>query len=404
MRSFPLRLITPSSGVTSPSTTRTSVDLPAPFGPSKVKIFPGLSSSDTSERTRRYQKKPRHFPGNQTCHVNFSLAVVMKCYNITLLIFITMIGRIMLHKKTLLFAALSAALWGGATQAADAAVVASLKPVGFIASAIADGVTETQVLLPDGASEHDYSLRPSDVKRLQNADLVVWVGPEMEAFMQKPVSKLPEAKQVTIAQLEDVKPLLMKSIHDDDDDHDHAEKSDEDHHHGDFNMHLWLSPEIARATAVAIHGKLVELMPQSRAKLDANLKDFEAQLASTETQVGNELAPLKGKGYFVFHDAYGYFEKQFGLTPLGHFTVNPEIQPGAQRLHEIRTQLVEQKATCVFAEPQFRPAVVESVARGTSVRMGTLDPPGTNIKLGKTSYSEFLNQLANQYASCLKGD
>ena len=319
-----------------------------------------------------------------------------------------MIGRIMLHKNTLLFAALSAALWGSATQAANAAVVASLKPLGFIASAIADGVTETQVLLPDGASEHDYSLRPSDVKRLQGADLVVWIGPEMEAFMEKSVSNIPAAKQVTIAQLKDVKPLLMKGADDDDDehdhDHDHGEKGDAHHHHGDYNMHLWLSPEIARASAVAIHEKLVELMPQSRAKLDANLKDFEAQLASTETQVGNELAPLKGKGYFVFHDAYGYFEKQFGLTPLGHFTVNPEIQPGAQRLHEIRTQLVEQKATCVFAEPQFRPAVVESVARGTSVRMGTLDPLGTNIKLGKTSYSEFLNQLANQYASCLKGD
>ena len=319
-----------------------------------------------------------------------------------------MIGRIMLHKNTLLFAALSAALWGSATQAANAAVVASLKPLGFIASAIADGVTDTQVLLPDGASEHDYSLRPSDVKRLQGADLVVWIGPEMEAFMEKSVSNIPEAKQVTIAQLKDVKPLLMKGADDDDDDHDHdhghAEKGDAHHHHGDYNMHLWLSPEIARASAVAIHEKLVELMPQSRAKLDANLKDFEAQLASTETQVGNELAPLKGKGYFVFHDAYGYFEKQFGLTPLGHFTVNPEIQPGAQRLHEIRTQLVEQKATCVFAEPQFRPAVVEAVARGTSVRMGTLDPLGTNIKLGKTSYSAFLNQLANQYASCLKGD
>ena len=319
-----------------------------------------------------------------------------------------MIGRIMLHKNTLLFAALSAALWGSATQAANAAVVASLKPLGFIASAIADGVTDTEVLLPDGASEHDYSLRPSDVKRLQGADLVVWIGPEMEAFMEKSVKNIPNAKQVTIAQLNDVKPLLMKGADDDDDDHGHndagGEKSDEHHHHGDYNMHLWLSPEIARASAVAIHEKLVELMPQSRAKLDANLKDFEAQLASTETQVGNELAPLKGKGYFVFHDAYGYFEKQFGLTPLGHFTVNPEIQPGAQRLHEIRTQLVEQKATCVFAEPQFRPAVVEAVARGTSVRMGTLDPLGTNIKLGKTSYSAFLNQLANQYASCLKGD
>ena len=319
-----------------------------------------------------------------------------------------MIGRIMLHKNTLLFAALSAALWGSATQAANAAVVASLKPLGFIASAIADGVTDTEVLLPDGASEHDYSLRPSDVKRLQGADLVVWIGPEMEAFMEKSVKNIPNAKQVTIAQLNDVKPLLLKGADDDDDDHGHndagSEKSDEHHHHGDYNMHLWLSPEIARASAVAIHEKLVELMPQSRAKLDANLKDFEAQLASTEKQVGNELAPLKGKGYFVFHDAYGYFEKQFGLTPLGHFTVNPEIQPGAQRLHEIRTQLVEQKATCVFAEPQFRPAVVEAVARGTSVRMGTLDPLGTNIKLGKTSYSAFLNQLANQYASCLKGD
>ena len=318
----------------------------------------------------------------------------------------------MLQKNTLLFAALSAALWGTAAQRADAAVVTSLKPLGFIASAIADGVTETQVLLPDGASEHDYSLRPSDVKRLQNADLVVWIGPEMEAFMNKSTQSIPEAKKVTIAQLDGVKPLLMKGADDDDDDHAaegehdhaHAEKGDAHHHHGDYNMHLWLSPEIARLSAVAIHDKLVELMPQSRARLDANLKDFEANLATTDKQVANELAPVKGKGYFVFHDAYGYYEKHYGLTPLGHFTVNPEIQPGAQRLHQIRTQLVEQKATCVFAEPQFRPAVVESVARGTTVRMGTLDPLGTNIQLSKESYPAFLTQLATQYASCLKGD
>ncbi|WP_330983696.1 MULTISPECIES: zinc ABC transporter substrate-binding protein ZnuA [Enterobacterales] len=314
----------------------------------------------------------------------------------------------MLHKKTLLFAALSTALWGAAAIQANAAVVASLKPLGFIASAIADGVTDTQVLLPDGASEHDYSLRPSDAKRLQNADLVVWIGPEMEAFMDKTVTAFPEVKKVTLSTLPAVKPLLMKGGDDDDHDHDHShtegEKGDADHHHGEYNMHLWLSPEIARLSAVAIHDKLVELMPQSRAKLDANLKNFEAQLAATDKQVGNELAPLKGKGYFVFHDAYGYYEKHYGLTSLGHFTVNPEIQPGAQRLHDIRTQLVEQKAICVFAEPQFRPAVVEAVSRGTSVRMGTLDPLGTHIPLGKSSYTDFLTQLANQYSSCLKGD
>ncbi len=129
-------------------------------------------------------------------------------------------------------------------------------------------------------------------------------------------------------------------------------------------MHLWLSPEIARLSAVAIHDKLLELMPQSRAKLDSNLQQFEAALAATDNQVSNELAPLKGKGYFVFHDAYGYFEKHYGLTSLGHFTVNPEIQPGAQRLHEIRTQLVEQKATCVFAEPQVQASGYRSCCPG----------------------------------------
>jgi len=314
----------------------------------------------------------------------------------------------MLHKNTLLCAGLSAVFLFAQTSTANAAVVTSMKPLGFIASAIADGVTETQVLLPDGASEHDYSLRPSDAKRLQNADLVVWIGPEMEAFMDKSTQSIASNKKVTIAELAGVKPLLMKGADDDDDDHGHehaaGENSDGDHHHGVYNMHLWLSPEIARLSAVAIHDKLLELMPQSRAKLDANLKEFEAKLASTDKQVSNELAPLKGKGYFVFHDAYGYFEKHYGLTSLGHFTVNPEIQPGAQRLHEIRTQLVEQKATCVFAEPQFRPAVIEAVARGTSVRMGALDPLGTGIKLGKESYPQFLDQLAKQYSSCLKGD
>ncbi len=319
-----------------------------------------------------------------------------------------MISRIMLHKKIFLFAGLSAALWGMAILPAQAAVVASIKPLGFIASAIADGVTPTEVLLPDGASEHDYSLRPSDVKRLQGADLVVWVGPEMEAFMQKSVGQLPAQKQLTLAMLNGVKPLLMKGS--DEDDHDHGghdaseQKRDDDHHHGEYNMHIWLSPEIARLSAVAIHDKLVELIPAKKAQLDANLQHFESALSRTDKQVGTVLAPLKGKGYFVFHDAYGYFEKHYGLTPSGHFTVNPEIQPGAQRLHEIRTQLVEHKAVCVFAEPQFRPAVIHAVARGTSVRSGTLDPLGIEVAPGKDSYMQFLTGLANQYASCLKGD
>ncbi|NKE95441.1 zinc ABC transporter substrate-binding protein ZnuA [Pantoea agglomerans] len=314
----------------------------------------------------------------------------------------------MLHnKKGAIFALTAFSVTASLTLPAQANVVASLKPVGFIAAAIADGVTPVDVLLPDGASEHDYSLRPSDAKRLKNADLVVWVGPEMEAFMAKSAAELPAQKNLAMVNIEGVKPLLI-SGGEDEDEHT-AEKSEEQdadahhHHHGEFNMHLWLSPEIARKTAVAIHGKLLELMPQDKAKLDANLQQFEVALADTDKRVSAQLAPVRNKGYFVFHDAYTYFEKQYGLSPTGHFTVNPEIQPGAQRLHQIRTQLVEQKAVCVFAEPQFRPAVIDAVARGTQVRKGTLDPLGTDISLDKDSYVKFLSQLSSQYESCLNG-
>lgn len=314
----------------------------------------------------------------------------------------------MLHnKKGVIFALTAFSVTASLTLPAQANVVASLKPVGFIAAAIADGVTPVDVLLPDGASEHDYSLRPSDAKRLKNADLVVWVGPEMEAFMAKSAAELPAQKNLAMVNIDGVKPLLI-SGGEDEDEHT-AEKSEEQdadthhHHHGEFNMHLWLSPEIARKTAVAIHGKLLELMPQDKAKLDANLQQFEVALADTDKRVSAQLAPVRNKGYFVFHDAYTYFEKQYGLSPTGHFTVNPEIQPGAKRLHQIRTQLVEQKAVCVFAEPQFRPAVIDAVARGTQVRKGTLDPLGTDISLAKDSYVKFLSQLSSQYESCLNG-
>jgi zinc transport system substrate-binding protein len=322
----------------------------------------------------------------------------------------------MLHnKQRLVFTLTAAAIAVSSLLPAHSAVVTSIKPLGFIAAAIADGITPVEVLLPDGASEHDYALRPSDVKRIKNADLVVWVGPEMEAFLTKSAAQLPANKNLEIAALPGVKPLLISGDEEEDEhehghEHNHDSENSEDqdmshahHHHGQFNMHLWMSPDMAIQSAVAIHGKLLELMPQSKAKLDANLQEFKAELVDADKHIGAQLAPVRNKGYFVFHDAYSYFEKHYGLSPLGHFTVNPEIQPGAQRLHQIRTQLVEQKAVCVFAEPQFRPAVIDAVSRGTSVRKGTLDPLGIDISLAKDSYVKFLSQLSSQYTSCLNG-
>ncbi|MGL9734230.1 MAG: zinc ABC transporter substrate-binding protein ZnuA [Symbiopectobacterium sp.] len=302
-------------------------------------------------------------------------------------------------------------------ESAQASVVTSVRPLGFIAASIADGVTPTEVLLPDGASPHDYALRPNDVERLQSAELVIWVGPEMEAFLTKPLAShsAAAAPQISLARLPAIQSALIKENEHHEDKHAEAEEyehrdaadhddadANEGHHYGEYNMHIWLSPEMAKQTAIAIHAKLLELMPQKKDKLDANLLNFTDQLVQIEEKIVNMLAPVKGKGYFVFHDAYGYFEKRFGLIPLGYFTINPDIQPGAQRLHQIRTQLLEQKAVCVFAEPQFRPAVINAVTKGTDVRTGVLDPLGSNIALSKDSYADFLLQLSYQYSRCLE--
>lgn len=305
-------------------------------------------------------------------------------------------------------------LISGSSTTVFAVVVTSIRPLGFIASAITDGVMATEVLLPDGASPHNYALRPSDVQRLRDADLVIWVGPEMETFLIKSLTHVATDKQIALSKLSTIKPLLIKNeklssdaakvgINGDSENHnDHIGGNLEDiHSHYEYNMHIWLSISIVRQAAIAIHNQLLELVPQDRDKLDANLRQFEDQLAQTEKNVGIMLASVQGKGYFFFHDAWGYFEKDFGLAPLGYFTVNPEIQPGAQHLHQIRTKLVEQKAVCIFAEPQFRPAVINAVANGTGVRSGTLDPLGSGIALSKDSYVSFLSKLSQQYVSCL---
>ncbi|WP_277756115.1 zinc ABC transporter substrate-binding protein ZnuA [Rosenbergiella epipactidis] len=310
--------------------------------------------------------------------------------------------------------ALGLSIMLGMNGLAHADVVTSIKPLGFIASAIAEGVTPVTVVLPDGASEHDYALRPSDVRRIKNADLLVWVGPEMESFVTRSASQLPANKNLELSALPVIQSHLVGEV---ENDHDHAsspantlnsanssdrELSDSHSHQGTYNLHIWLSPDIALMSATAIHDRLVQSMPAQKTKLDSNLSKFKASLKDADEHIRQQLSSVKDKRYYVFHDAYTYFEQHYGLSPLGYFTVNPEIQPGAQKLNEIRTQLTQYKAQCVFAEPQFRPAVIDAVSRGTTVQKGTLDPLGSNISLSQDSYVKFLSQLSSQYVSCLK--
>lgn len=299
----------------------------------------------------------------------------------------------------------------GATAVSNADVLTTVKPLGFIANAITDGVTETKVLLPTSASPHDYSLKPSDVEQLQSAQLVVWIGEEMESFLEKSIDKLPKEKVLTLEDVPAIKELVEHSgeekeehhnhKHDHKHEHKHSHNHAHDGHSHDEDWHIWLSPKASEHIAEQIAGRLSQQLPEQKAKIAENLANFKATLATKNNEIMKQLEPVKMKGYYTFHDAYGYFEDAYGLKSLGSFTINPTVAPGAKTLNAIKKSIVQKKAQCLFAEPQFTPKVIESLSKGTSAKVGQLDPLGAKVELSKNAYPEFLQSLANQFSDCL---
>ncbi len=267
-------------------------------------------------------------------------------------------------------------------------VITSIKPLQMITTELTLGVTTPQVLLQNNTSPHDYALRPSDVKKVSAADLVIWYGHDLEPFLEKVV----EDKRNTLT-VSDIPNLSLREFD--------SESSHDGHDHGTHDPHFWLGVETVRQVASAIAERLSAIDPQNQEVYQSNLKKFEQQLKNTDTAIQHQLKPVQGKGYFVFHDAYGYFESRYQLNQLGHFTVSPERKPGAKTLIAIRTALRSGDAVCVFSEPQFTPAVVESVMRGSSVSRGELDPLGTSIKVESGSYFTFLSGMADSFEQCL---
>lgn len=288
-------------------------------------------------------------------------------------------------------------------------VLTTIKPLGFIAAAITDGVSEPKVLLPTGASPHDFSLRPSDIRSINSADLVVWVGPELEGFIAKPLANHPHA--LTLTQVEGM-PLFNYATQDshgshDHDDHDHAahehgdhDEGHEGHHHEGVDPHIWLGPTQAKVIAKAIASELGKLDPANQARYDANLAAFDTKVDAKDKVIAGQMKAVNEKGYFVFHEAYGYWERHYGMSSKGHFTVSPERRPGAKTLVDIRKALEEKQASCIYAEPQFSPAVIESVARNTGAKVLLLDEVGEQVPLGPDGYPQFMQQLADAFAQC----
>ena len=347
-----------------------------------------------------------------------------------------------LKKSTLIITILSfLALFTSAK--AEIKVVASIKPIHSLASYLMDGVAKPDLIVDGYSSPHGFALKPSHAKMLQEADLIFWVGEDLENFMEKPLDSIAKkAEKIELMEIKGLNKLKFrernifgdhddhddhghkedghkkddhddhdhkkKDGHDDHDDHGHKKKDDHDdhddhaghegHHHGEHDPHIWLDPMNAKVILNEMAEHLIENDAKNASKYKSNLKKALKDIDKLVSDVSSELN--QSVASIVFHDAYQYFEKRFGLSVVGALTVNPDVMPGAEQLSEIREVIGEKKVKCIFSEPQFNPAIIKSIASDTGVKTGVLDPLGATINKSKNMYFNLIEDMSNALKDC----
>ncbi len=304
---------------------------------------------------------------------------------------------------------------------AEIKVVTSIKPIHSLASYLMDGVAKPDLIVDGYASPHGFALKPTHAKMLQEADLVFWVGEDLENFLEKPLKSI--AKKAEKIELMEIKGLTKlkfreRNIFDEhghkedehghkEDEHGHKEdehghKEDEhghdEHSHGEHDPHIWLDPMNAKVILSEMAEHLIENDSKNEAKYKANLEKAHKDLDKLTKKVKSELN--KDFKSIVFHDAYQYFEKRFDINVLGAFTVNTDVMPGAEQLAEIREVIEHDKVSCIFSEPQFNPDIIKAVAKDTNVATGVIDPLGATLNPGKDLYFDLIGNMSKSFKGC----
>ena len=314
---------------------------------------------------------------------------------------------------------------------AEIKVVTSIKPIHSLASYLMDGVAKPDLIVDGYASPHGFALKPSHAKMLQNADLIFWVGEDLENFLEKPLKTVAKkAEKIELMEIKGLTKLKFRERNifeehdhghkednhddhakkeDDHDDHGHDDEHKEDGHddhehgheghaHGEFDPHIWLDPMNAKVILSEMAEHLMENDQENEAKYKANLKKAHKDLDKLTKKVKSELN--KDFKSIVFHDAYQYFEKRFGINILGAFTVNTDVMPGAEQLAEIREIIEHDKVSCIFSEPQFNPDIIKAVAKDTNVATGVIDPLGATLNPGKDLYFDLIGNMSKSFKGC----
>ncbi|KIQ57952.1 MULTISPECIES: zinc ABC transporter substrate-binding protein ZnuA [Pseudomonas] len=300
----------------------------------------------------------------------------------------------------LLFVAFFASFLLIAPAQAEVKVLTSIKPLQLIAAAVQDGVGVPEVLLPPGASPHHYALRPSDVRKVQSVDLLYWIGPDMEGFLPRVLN----GRTAPSVALQDLPGLKLRHFAEDSHSHtdEDGDEHDHDHRPGTIDAHLWLSPLNARVIAAKMAADLSAADPANASRYQSNLAGFNQRLDALDTRLKGRLAGVAGKPYFVFHEAFDYFEDHYGLKHAGVFAVAAEVQPGAQHVAAMRTRLQAVGKTCVFSEPPLRPRLAETLVAGLPVKLAELDALGGYTPATAQGYEQLLEKLGNDLAGCLE--
>jgi zinc transport system substrate-binding protein len=314
----------------------------------------------------------------------------------------------------------TAAVTTTAAQAEVPNVVTDIAPIQSLAALVMGDLGAPVALMRQGASPHDYALRPSDAEALQSADLVLWTGPELAPWLAEMVGKVaPEAVSVPLAELDGAVELPFREgatfekhvhgeegheeeghaeeAHDDHADDDHA---DHDHAGESHDPHSWLDPMNGRIWLGEIATQLAALDPDNAETYRANATAAQAQLDEMIQTISTEMMPLQDMNFIVFHDAYQYFENRFGLSAAGAISLGDATAPSPARIREIQDEIKAQNVTCVFSEPQFSAALVETVLDGTSARSAVIDPLGVEITPGAGFYGDLIKEVAAAFASC----
>lgn len=297
--------------------------------------------------------------------------------------------------RLILFAVLLLPFLSTIASAAPPRVLATIKPIHSLVAAVMDGVASPELLIAGAASEHTYVLKPSDAAKLAAANVVFWVGPDLETFLSDPLRNL--AAGGHIVALEKAPGLTLYAAREGGLWPTPAEKAQ----NRAINPHIWLDPDNAAVLVREIAAVLAAQDPADAARYRANAAAQIARLSALDAGLRQQLAAVQGRPFLVYHDAYPYFTAHYRLDSIGAVTVEPGRPVGPRRVADLREIITAGKAICLFREPQFPPALLSTLANGTTVRIGVLDPIGADLKAGPDLYEQLMTDMAHSFIACL---